>query len=106
MISIQILTITKNNFKSNSKRDYFKEIINTGSTTLLIASISFKILIASSIFPFVESKAFWQSRKPACVIFLNSLTVNKEYGRVNIETKMWYDCKWVNSPQETKWHKH
>lgn len=54
MISIQIITITKNNFKSNSKRDYFKEIINTGSTTLLIASSVIAIIFASTMLLYSE----------------------------------------------------
>ena len=25
---------------------------------------------------------------------------------VNIKKKMWCDCQWENSPQETKWHRN
>ncbi|MGL5640555.1 MAG: hypothetical protein ACRDCD_02815 [Mycoplasmoidaceae bacterium] len=54
MISVQILTITKNNFKSNSKRDYFKEIINTGSATLLMVGIGIAIIFGSTMLLYSE----------------------------------------------------
>ncbi|MGL4617281.1 MAG: hypothetical protein ACRCUM_03500 [Mycoplasmoidaceae bacterium] len=54
MISVQILTITKNNFKSNNKRDYFKEIINTGSATLLMVGIGIAIIFGSTMLLYSE----------------------------------------------------